>query len=79
MLLARSHKLLRNVPIILCTADVWTVKQRATDLEQIASVHVLTKPFAVDDMTQLIEELLAADHEAGRLSQAQFASGPPPA
>ncbi len=69
MLLARSHKRLRDVPIILCTADVWTVKQRATDLEQIAGVHVLTKPFAVDDMVELISDLLASDFEAIKQSQ----------
>lgn len=59
MLLARAHRSLHDVPIILCTADVWAIKQRATDLQMIADVHPLTKPFALDDMWQLIEDLLA--------------------
>jgi DNA-binding NtrC family response regulator len=59
IILARSHRQLTNVPIILCTADTWELKKRAADLEQIAGVHVRTKPFHVDDMSELIRRLLA--------------------
>lgn len=59
IILARSHRGLQNVPIILCTADVWELKKRATDLEQIAGVHVITKPFELDDMCSLVQTLLA--------------------
>jgi CheY-like chemotaxis protein len=59
IILARSHRQLTGVPIILCTADVWELRKRARDLEQIAGVHVRTKPFHVDDMSELINRLLA--------------------
>ena len=59
IILAKSHHDLLKVPVILCTADVWEVKQRAKDLEQIAGVHVRTKPFDMDEMCHLIQTLLA--------------------
>ena len=59
-LLARSHRYLVGVPIILCTAAVWEIERRATDLAEIAGVHVMTKPFGLDEMTTLIGELLAS-------------------
>ena len=71
MLLARSHRQLINVPLILCTADVWELKKRAKDLEQIAGVHVRTKPFDVNEMCELIDHLLAegSGAEAGTARQ----------
>jgi CheY-like chemotaxis protein len=65
IILAKAHRDLLNVPIILCTADVWELEKRAKDLEQIAGVHVRTKPFAVDEMCDLVQELLGE----GRLTQ----------
>lgn len=47
-----------DVPIILCTADVWELKKRSADLEQIAGVHVRTKPFDVNEMCELVQTLL---------------------
>jgi CheY-like chemotaxis protein len=58
IVLARSHRQLLDVPIILCTADVWELKRRAHDLEQVAGVHVRTKPFNLDEMAGLIDRLL---------------------
>jgi CheY-like chemotaxis protein len=58
LVLARSHRHLNDVPVILCTADVWELKKRAADLEQIAGVHVRTKPFDVDEMCALIQRLV---------------------
>ena len=45
--------------VILATADVWEIKKRARDLEQIAGVHVRLKPFDMDEMCDLIQRLLA--------------------
>jgi DNA-binding NtrC family response regulator len=58
VILARSHRQLLGVPIILCTADLWELTKRADDLEQIANVHVRTMPFTLDDMSGLITRLL---------------------
>ena len=73
IVLARSHRHLVDVPLILCTADVWELKKRAADLEQIAGVHVRTKPFDVNEMCDLIDGLLAE----GRGAEAGSASAPP--
>ncbi len=59
IILGKSHRDLLNVPVILATADVWEIKQRAKDLEQIAGVHVRTKPFDMDEMCDLVQRLLA--------------------
>lgn len=58
LVLARSHRQLLGTPVILCSADVRELEKRARDLEQIANVHVKSKPFALDDMAELITELL---------------------
>jgi DNA-binding response OmpR family regulator len=70
IVLARSHRHLVDVPLILCTADEWELKKRSADLEQIAGVHVRTKPFDVDEMCNLINHLLAE----GRGAQASTPS-----
>jgi len=67
IILARAHADLLDVPIILCTADLWELEKRATDLEQIADVYVRTKPFEVDAMCDLIQRLLA-DSRVGELA-----------
>jgi CheY-like chemotaxis protein len=59
IILARAHRDLLDVPVILCSADVFELKKRAADLEQLANVHVLTKPFQVDEMLGLVRQLVA--------------------
>ncbi|HEX7172588.1 MAG TPA: response regulator [Candidatus Limnocylindria bacterium] len=59
VVLARSHRELLSTPVILCSADVWELKQRTRDLEQITGVHVRTKPFDVDEMCDLVQHLVA--------------------
>ncbi len=84
VILAKAHRDLLNVPVILCTADVWELKKRTRDLEQIADVHVRTKPFQIDDMSELIERLLKASRAKRRsvrakaaMSQIPVDGGPP--
>ncbi len=64
LLLARSHRMLRKIPVILCTAAVWELQRRANDLAEIADVHVRTKPFELDEMTSLVTELLGGEASA---------------
>ena len=59
VVLARSHRQLVSTPVILCTADVWELKRRGRDLEQIPRVHVRTKPFEVEEMCRLIQRLIS--------------------
>jgi DNA-binding NtrC family response regulator len=59
VVLARSHRHLLATPVILCSADAWALRERARDLEQLDGVHVRPKPFALDEMSDLIERALA--------------------
>ncbi|TMB82647.1 MAG: response regulator [Chloroflexi bacterium] len=83
VILAKAHHDLLNVPVILCTADVWELKKRTRDLEQIADVHVRTKPFQIDDMSELIERLLKTSRTKrtsrakSAISQIPVDGGPP--
>jgi CheY-like chemotaxis protein len=56
--LARADARLANVPIIVCSADVPALQERAPDLERIGNVHLLSKPFAVEEITDLVEGLI---------------------
>jgi len=56
--LARSDQRLADVPIIVCSADVTALRDRESDLERIGSVRVLAKPFAIDEITELVERLI---------------------
>jgi CheY-like chemotaxis protein len=70
IILAKAHPDLLNVPIILCTADLWELEKRSKDLEQIADVHVRTKPFDVDEMCSLIQRLLDEAPATGQVATA---------
>ena len=56
--LARSDERLESVPIIVCSADVTALRDRESDLDRIGNVRVLAKPFAIDEITQLVERLI---------------------
>jgi DNA-binding response OmpR family regulator len=56
--LARADERLARVPIIVCSADVTALRERAEDLERVGNVHVLAKPFAIDEITDLVESLV---------------------
>ncbi len=56
--LARADERLAGVPIIVCSADVTALRERAGELESIGNVHVLSKPFSIDEITGLVERLV---------------------
>jgi CheY-like chemotaxis protein len=56
--LARADDRLATVPIIVCSADVTALRERAGELERIGNVHVLSKPFSIDEITGLVEQLV---------------------
>ncbi len=56
--LARADRRLAGIPIIVCSADVNGLRTRAAELERIGNVHLLPKPFGIDEMTSLVEELI---------------------
>ena len=56
--LSRAHERLADVPIVICSADVVALREREAELEQIGNVHVLAKPFGIDEITTLVERLI---------------------
>ena len=58
--LSRADERLADVPIIICSADVLALRDREAELAQIGNVHVLAKPFGIDQVTALVEQLIGA-------------------
>jgi CheY-like chemotaxis protein len=56
--LARADERLAKVPIIVCSADVLALREREAELERNGGIHVLPKPFAIDEITELVESLV---------------------
>ncbi len=56
--LSRADARLVDVPIIVCSADVASLRERAGELERIGNVHVLSKPFGIDELTEIVERLI---------------------
>ena len=54
----RSHPELRDVPVVLCTADHNFLRSRSEEISALADVHPLRKPFGLNDVEELVERLL---------------------
>ena len=64
--LSRADARLATVPIIVCSADVSGLRNRASELEQVGNVHVLAKPFGIEEMTSLVERIIGKPEVAVR-------------
>jgi CheY-like chemotaxis protein len=51
---------LDDVPVLVCSADTFALKQIGDELAATQRVEVLTKPFSVDQLTDAIGRLLAS-------------------
>lgn len=58
-LMARADEYLRDVPIIICSADTFQLRQRQSEMSALADIHVLPKPFGLSDAEELVGRLLA--------------------
>jgi CheY-like chemotaxis protein len=67
--LARADEELATVPIIVCSGDVAQLNERADELARVGDVHILRKPFGVDEVTALVASL------TGRSSPASTSPG----
>lgn len=56
--LARADVRLSSIPILVCSADVASLRDRAEELERVGNVHVLRKPFGVDELTDAVSGLV---------------------
>jgi CheY-like chemotaxis protein len=57
--LVRSHELLGEVPVIVCSADMSQVREHEPRLRAMTGVHILTKPFALEDLEAVLAAALA--------------------
>ena len=48
-----------GLPVLICSADVLALKELEDDLDASRSVGTLTKPFGIDELTALIDGMLA--------------------
>ena len=58
LLMARPHEALREIPIVLCSADVVELRARSDEMAAIADIHVLEKPFRIEEAEELVRRLL---------------------
>jgi twitching motility two-component system response regulator PilH len=56
--LSRADPYLADRPILVCSADVSALREKADELERIGGVHVLEKPFSIDEITEVVERLI---------------------
>lgn len=48
-----------GLPVLICSADVLALKALEEDLNATQHVGTLVKPFSIDDLTAVIDDLLA--------------------
>ncbi len=58
VVLSRADDRLSAVPIIICSADVIALRDREEELVRVGSLHVLTKPFSINEITELVDRLV---------------------
>jgi CheY-like chemotaxis protein len=68
--LARSHRTLHAVPIIVCTGDVVGLGNDGPRLAEYSNVHLMTKPFALEVIERLVGRVLGVDGRGGAISAA---------
>ena len=66
ILAARSHPELKDIPIIISTADHEFLRTRMEEIGALADVHPLPKPFGVDDVEELIDRLVERNGIGGQ-------------
>ena len=62
--LSRAEPRLSDTPILVCSADVTSLKEREPELAAVANLHVLRKPFSIDQLTDLVEGLIGSSSAA---------------
>lgn len=56
--LTRAEPKLADLPIIICSADVSALRERSDELGRIGNVHILEKPFSLDEITDAVARLI---------------------
>jgi DNA-binding NtrC family response regulator len=66
LVLARGCDELRDVPLIVCSADITTLRERAGDFAQLTNVYTLEKPFSIEDLTTVVRQALDGEQPPER-------------
>ena len=64
--LARADARLAETPIVVCSADVAALREREEELKRIGNVHVLAKPFGIDELGDLVARLVGRSSPVSR-------------
>jgi len=56
--LSRADERLADRPVLVCSADVSALREKTAELAKIGGVHVLEKPFSIDEITEMVERLI---------------------
>ena len=56
--MSRVHPRLREVPIVVISADLMAIRERAEELQAYGDVHLMSKPFEVSTLEELVRGLL---------------------
>ena len=64
--LSRAEPRLADIPIIVCSADVTSLRAREPELAAVANLYVLEKPFSIDKLTELVERVVGRNPAATR-------------
>jgi CheY-like chemotaxis protein len=57
--LIRSNRDLRNVPVVICSADVDQLRRRRRDIRRDGRLAVVAKPFSLDHFEATVADLIA--------------------
>lgn len=60
----RSHRELRHVPVIVCSAAHDAISEHDEELSRIPDLSVLPKPFSLDELQSCVDEALGGRREA---------------
>ena len=55
----RADPAFTGLPVLICSADLLALKSLAEDMDDTRHIQTLTKPFSIDDLTGVIDEMLA--------------------
>ena len=58
LMLARLDERLTGIPLVVCSGDVETLRERADELRTAGNIHTLEKPFGVDDALAAVRAAL---------------------
>lgn len=64
LMLARAEESLRRVPLIVCSGDITALRARADEFARIGNIYALEKPFGLDDVTSLVDQVLGEQPSA---------------